>query len=74
MLRSSVSTVCSFVCVLVMKQKTVSLILKAQGYITYNAHDKCAIFNPTNQTLGTPAACLLILSKMKERLICHNLC
>ena len=49
MLRPSVTTVCSFVCVLVMKQKTVFLLLKVQRYITYNAHDKSATFNRTNR-------------------------
>ena len=62
MLRPSVSTVCPFVCVLVMKQKTVYLHLKAHvTHMIYNAHDKCAIFNPINRTIGTPAAGLLIL-------------
>ena len=54
MLRSSVSIVCPFVCVLVMKQKIVSLLLKAQRNITFNVHDKCVIFNPTNRAIGTP--------------------
>ena len=38
MLRPSVSNDFSFVCVLVMKQKTVSLLLKANSCITYNTH------------------------------------
>ena len=61
MLRLSVSTACSFICVLVMKQKTISLHVKLQSYMAFNANDKCVVFNPINQTIGTPSACLLIL-------------
>ena len=61
MLRPSVSIVCSFVFVLAMKQKTVSLLLKSQRYTTYNAHEKCVILNSTNPTIDPLLAHLLIL-------------
>lgn len=62
MLRHSVSTASSFYCVLVVKQKRVSFLLKAQRYITNN--DKCAIFNPNNGAIYTASARLLILQRL----------